>query len=149
MKKKPENHLIGIWKHPVGGWEISYKKDGKKHSEYRRDESEAKLRAEYWKAYLENPPDESHPQEEHPVHYWERQLRKITEMAIADPDNKQLSDTCRAIAAAATAALRTAKYIPAPLSASSPDAAPIKGDVENLTTEQLSSLINGTPQTPS
>jgi hypothetical protein len=140
VRKKPENHLLGMWRHPVGGWEICYKKDGKKFSEYRREEAEAKLRAEYWKATLESPPGESWSEEDHPVRYWERKLREIAELALSNPTDKQIADTCKAIAAAATAALRTAKYIPAPGIAASPDSAPIQGDITSLTSEQLERL---------
>ena len=142
MRRRPENHLVGIWRHPVGGWEISYKKDGKKHSEYRKDETEARLRADYWKAQLENPPEDSQ-EAEHPVHYWERQLRKIAEMALANPGDKDIANTCKAVATAATAALRTAKYISAPVGIASPDGAPVSGEIENFTTEQLKSLVDG------
>lgn len=142
MRRKPEDHFIGYWKHNVGGWEICYKKGGKKYSEYRRDETEAKLRAEFWKASLENPPSQE-SDEEHPVHYWERKLREVAELAISNPSDKDIANTCKAVAMAAGAAMRAARYIPAPVTSVAPNGAPITGDINSLTTEQLESL-NGT-----
>ena len=141
MRKQEQDRFIGLWKHPVGGWEIKYQQDGKKRSEYRKSQDEAKLRAEYWKALLEMPQDDPEDGEEHTVHYWERILRQFAELILADPENKQLADTGRALAATATAALRTAKYVPAPTRTTSPDSAPIQADISTLTTEQLSKLI--------
>ena len=67
MKKINEDHLVSKhpWPHKTGGFEIVYQKNGKKHSEYRRDKREAELRCEYWKKTLAPgaPPDE----DEHPV----------------------------------------------------------------------------------
>ena len=140
MQKRENDRLLGVWKHSVGGWEIKYQQGGKKFSEYRKDETEARLRGDYWKATLESP-QEQDDSYEHPVIYWERKLRQITELMLAEPHNKELSATCRAMASAATAAMRTAKYIPAPRQVASPDSAPITGDVTNLTTEQMEELL--------
>lgn len=140
MRKRDEDHLIGIWRHKIGGWEIKYKKDGKEHSEYRKDRKEAELRGQYWKAALESPPDVSDLSEEHPVHYWEKTLRRVTELALKHPKDKSIAATCRSIAAAATAALRSCKYIPAPGCEASPDGAPLASEIQNLSTEDLERL---------
>lgn len=143
MKKREEDHLIGMWKHPMGGWEIKYQQNGKQTSEYRKDKKEAELRAQYWKATLENPPEGSAAdgEEVHPVLYWERMLRRIAELAINNPGDRDISATCRALASAATAAMRSAKYLPAPGLTSSPDSAPVQAEIGNLTTEQLKELL--------
>jgi len=141
MKKEDRDHLVGMWKHPVGGWEICYKQEGKKHSEYRKDKKEAELRAAYWKTTLENPPEDGEGDEEHPVIYWERILRRVAELALKNPTDRDIAATCRSLASAATAALRTAKYIPAPQRTAAPDSAPIQTDINGLTTEQLADLL--------
>lgn len=138
MQKKENDHFIGLWRHPVGGWEIKYQLSGKKISEYRKDHNEARLRAEYWKSTLDGPPKDSG--EEHPVIYWERMLRRIAEVAIANPSDRDVSATCRALASAAQAAIRTAKYLPAPRQAS-PDDSPVSGDISNMTTEEMERLL--------
>ena len=139
MQKKDHDHFIGLWRHPKGGWEIRYQLNGKKQSEYRKDKHEAELRAEYWKATLSGPPQES--EEEHPVYYWERILRRVAELALANPNNKEIAATCRSLASAAQAAMRTAKYIPAPREVA-PDSAPITGDISNMSTEEMKKLVD-------
>jgi hypothetical protein len=141
MKKRDYDRLIGIRRHQEGGWEISYQQNGKKHSEYRRDEKEARLRAQYWKATLENPQEPQGSDSEHPVHYWERILRKVAELALSNPSDKDIAATCRSIASAATAAMRSAKYIPAPGIETSPDGAPVPSDISTLRTEDLEKLV--------
>lgn len=142
MKKKEEDHFIGMWRHPTGGWEIKYQQNGKKTSEYRRDRKEAELRAQYWKSSLEGAPEEGASQE-HPVLYWERTLRQVAELALSNPNNRDISATCRAIASAATAAMRSAKYLPAPGVEASPDGAPVSADISNLRTEDLERHAGG------
>jgi hypothetical protein len=142
VQKRENDRLIGMWVHPVGGWEICYYKDGKKHSEYRKDKKEAELRAEFWKASL-TPPSETPADEDyvHPVIYWERKLRDVVEMMLSQPGDRELAATCRAIAAAATAAMRSAKYLRAPDQETNPDSAPIQGDITKLTTQELADLV--------
>lgn len=140
MEKRENDRLIGVWRHPQGGWEIKFQKDGKKQSEYRQDEAEARLRGDFWKSSLENPqavPDEY----VHPVTYWDTMLRRFAEMLVASPQDRDLSASCRAIASAAQAAMRTAKYIPAPRQNAAPDASPIEGDVSAMTTAQMEKLL--------
>jgi len=141
MLKKENDRFIGMWHHPTGGWEIRYQQNGQQHSEYRHDENEARLRSDYWKATLEDPSQAADSSEEHPVLYWERILRRIAELVLSNPSDRDVAATCRALASAAQAAMRTAKYIPAPRMQASPDAAPVSGDVGNLTTEQLQSML--------
>lgn len=140
MEKRENDRLVGVWRHPQGGWEIKYQKDGKKHSEYRQDEAEARLRAEFWKTSLETPGDT--PDEYvHPVTYWDTMLRRFAEMLVANPSDRDISMACRAIASAAQAAMRTAKYIPAPKQNAAPDSAPITGDVSSMTTAELEKVL--------
>jgi hypothetical protein len=140
MEKRENDRLIGVWRHPQGGWEIKYQKDGKKHSEYRQDEAEARLRAAFWKESLETP-GEQDEEYVHPVTYWDLMLRRFAEMLVANPSDRDLSAACRAIASAAQAAMRTAKYIPAPKQNAAPDGPPVAGDVSKMTTEEMEALL--------
>ena len=138
MQKKENDRFIGLWRHKAHGWEIKYQQNGKKHSEFRKDEREAKLRAEYWKAVFDTPPEGS--DEVHPVIFWERMLRQAAALLLKNPTDKDVAATCRSVAAMATAAMRTAKYIPAPIQ-SSPDGAPVTGDMSNMTSEELREVL--------
>lgn len=138
MKKKDHDHFIGKWKHPAG-FEIKYQLGGKKHSEYRKDEKEAELRADYWRKTLDGDTDPG--KDEHPVFYWERVLRRVAELALKNPTDRDISATCRALASAATAGLRTAKYLPAPGTTPSEDDDNVTGDVANMTTEEMEKLL--------
>jgi hypothetical protein len=142
MRKREDDRLIGVWRHPVAGWEIKYQQGGKKISEYRKDEREARLRADYWKAALERPQDSSPSanSEEHIVHYWDRKLRQIAELLLASPGDREMASACRSIASAAQAAMRAAKYIPAPISCS-PDAPAKAADLSSMTTEEIKSAL--------
>ena len=142
MKKREDDRLIGVWRHPVSGWEIKFQQNGKKISEYRKDEREARLRAEYWKAALERPQDStsSVSSEEHIVHYWDRKLRQIAELLLASPGDREMASACRSIASAAQAAMRAAKYIPAPV-ACMPDSTTKSGDLSSMTTEEMQAAL--------
>jgi hypothetical protein len=137
MEKKEYDHFIGLWRHPKGGFEIKFQQGGKKQSEYRKDEKEARLRADYWKAVLGAPHESD---SDHPVYYWERMLRNAAELLLKHPRNKDVAAACRSIASMATAAMRTCKYIAAPVE-QSPDAAPVSGDISNLSSEEIEGIV--------
>lgn len=142
MRKREDDHLVGVWKHPTGGWEIKYQKGGKKFSEYRKDRREADLRAAYWRSTLANPPQAEEGEYEHPVIYWERLLRRAAEMALNNPGNKEIAETCRSLASAANAALKSARYLDAPPTmTSNSDDIKSPDDIKNMTTEELKELL--------
>lgn len=142
--KREYDRLIGVWRHPASGWEIKYQRDGKKHSEYRQDEREARLRADYWRATLEGRDGGDHGDavDEHIVYYWDRKLRQIAELLLSDPCNREIAATCRSIASAAQAAMRAAKYVPAP-SSTSPDSPSGPVDVTAMSSEEMKALLDG------
>jgi len=141
--KKDYDHFIGLWRHKQHGWEIKYQQNGKKSSEFRKDEREAKLRADYWKATLGVDPEDTNSDDEHPVIYWEKMLRQAAELLIRNPTDKDVASSCRSVAAMATAAMRTAKYIPAPAQDVS-DGTSVSGDISNLSTEDMEKLLGTT-----
>jgi len=141
--KKDYDHFIGLWRHKHHGWEIKYQQNGKKISEYRGDEREAKLRADYWRTTLGADPEDSEGDAEHPVIFWEKILRQAAMLLLKNPADKDVAGTCRSIAAMATAAMRTAKYIPAPAQDVS-DGASVSGDIGNLSEDDLEKLLGTT-----
>lgn len=140
MDRCTADRLIGIWKHPQGGWEIKYSLNGKHHSEYRRDEREAKLRGSFWKETLANK-DGNDLGVEHPVLYWDRKAREAADLAIKNPGDKDIQATCKSLAQLISAGLRCARYFPAPSQSITPDSSPITGDVSNMTSKEMEALI--------
>jgi len=143
MKKKEYDHFIGLWKHKVHGHEIKYQKDGKQKSEFRKDEREAQLRADYWKVTLEHPAPGS--EQEHPVLFWERMLRQAAELLLKNPTDQDIANACRTVAAMATASMRAAKYIPAPvMDTEDEDGAVSSTGVTGMSTEQMEAALGNT-----
>lgn len=142
MRRKDEDHFIGgPWPHTSGGYEIKYQLNGKKKSEYRKNEAEAKERCEYWKKTLA-PGAPADSEEEHPVHYWNRVLRNAAELLNRDPENKAIAASARALSALAAEGLKVAKYIPPPAQKASDSAADIDPTaLNNMSSEELAGLL--------
>lgn len=142
MRKRTEDGLVSEkpWPHPIGGYEICYRKNGKKHSEYRKDLREAELRCEYWRKTLA--PGAPAEEYEHPVHYWGRRLREAADLLVQNPQDKTLSAAARALASLASEGLKTARYLPAPPQKDTEADADLSGvDVGKLTSKELADLL--------
>lgn len=142
MKKKDYDHFVGgPYKHQTGGWENIYFKDGKRHSEYRKDKREAEMRAEYWKKTLAPGRPAEEEDQEHPVHFWNRTLREAAWHLKVNQD-REAASVARALASLAAEGLKAAKFLPPPEQKHTGDDVNLgDADLDKLTSEELAELL--------
>lgn len=140
--KNEENRLIGVWPH-TAGWEICRYEEGKKVSEYRKSETLAKQRGEYWKARFNNSMSRNESTSTtHPVIFWEQKLREAAEYILSNPGDETAIDTGKVLASMATAGLRAAAFYPPPALEVDGEKQISDDDISKMSTEELLKLAN-------